>query len=206
MADGAVFENEVIGRERHTGRLDIVGSGNRVEFEADVRSAMNITILGDGNRVTIGLGSYSAGHLHIEAHGARFELGEYASINDASFHMHEAGLIRIGARCAIAQHVWVTISDMHPIYDMATGERINPAADVIVEDDAWVGFRAVLLKGAHIGRGAVVGACSTVGGEVGPNCLAMGSPARVIREGVAWSWDFQTDTDPAKSGMAATAV
>jgi virginiamycin A acetyltransferase len=51
---------------------------------------------------------------------------------------------------------------------------------IIVGDDVWIGAGAVLLDGAVIGRGAVVGALSLVRGEVEPYAIVAGSPARRI--------------------------
>jgi acetyltransferase-like isoleucine patch superfamily enzyme len=50
--------------------------------------------------------------------------------------------------------------------------------DVIIEGDVWIGTRAVILKGVHIGRGAVVGAGSVVRRRVPPYSLVSGNPAR----------------------------
>lgn len=52
--------------------------------------------------------------------------------------------------------------------------------DIIIEEDAWIGARVTLLAGAHIGRGAVIGANSLVNKEVPPYAVAVGSPARII--------------------------
>ncbi len=53
-----------------------------------------------------------------------------------------------------------------------------------VEDGALIGIRAVVLNGATIGRGSLIGAGALVteGKEIPPNCLAVGAPARVVRE------------------------
>lgn len=53
-------------------------------------------------------------------------------------------------------------------------------ADIIVEEDVWIGAHCTLLAGAHIGRGAIVGACSLVNKDVKPYSVVVGSPARVI--------------------------
>lgn len=50
----------------------------------------------------------------------------------------------------------------------------------IVEEGVWIGTRCTLLSGAHIGRGAVIGACSLVNKEIPPYAVAVGSPAKVI--------------------------
>ena len=52
--------------------------------------------------------------------------------------------------------------------------------DVVVEEGCWIGASVSLLSGAHICRGAVVGACSMVNKEIPPYAVAVGSPARII--------------------------
>ena len=53
-----------------------------------------------------------------------------------------------------------------------------------VGDGALIGINAVILNGAKIGAGSLVGANSLVaeGKEIPPGVLAVGSPARVVRE------------------------
>jgi virginiamycin A acetyltransferase len=48
-----------------------------------------------------------------------------------------------------------------------------------VGDDSWIGAGCVLLDGAHLGRGCVVGALSLVSGALDEYSLARGRPARV---------------------------
>ncbi len=47
--------------------------------------------------------------------------------------------------------------------------------------NVWIGMRAIVLKGATIGDGAVIAAGSVVTGDIPGNVLAGGVPARVIR-------------------------
>jgi acetyltransferase-like isoleucine patch superfamily enzyme len=54
------------------------------------------------------------------------------------------------------------------------------SAPVVIEDDAWIGFNASVLKGVKIGRGAVVGACSVVTKDVLPYEVVVGNPARPV--------------------------
>lgn len=59
--------------------------------------------------------------------------------------------------------------------------RINDVeTDIIVEEDVWIGAKVTLLAGAHIGRGAVIGASSLVNKEVPPYAVAVGSPTRIV--------------------------
>ena len=79
---------------------------------------------------------------------------------------------------------------MHGIFDLATGERINLARDVMIGDHVWIGASARLLKGAAIGNGSIVGANSVVTGRFPENVALAGNPARIVREGVRWSHTF----------------
>lgn len=63
----------------------------------------------------------------------------------------------------------------------------NSYKDVIVEEDVWIGINVTLLSGAHIGRGAIIGACSVVTKEVPPYAVVVGNPAKVIK--FKWSID-----------------
>ena len=63
----------------------------------------------------------------------------------------------------------------------------NEYKDIIVEEDVWIGINVTLLAGAHIGRGAIIGACSIVTKEIPPYAVALGNPAKVIK--FKWSID-----------------
>ena len=58
-----------------------------------------------------------------------------------------------------------------------TGNR----GDTVIGNDVWIGLEAMLLPGARIGDGAIVGARAVVAGEVPPYAVAIGNPARVAR-------------------------
>jgi chloramphenicol O-acetyltransferase type B len=58
---------------------------------------------------------------------------------------------------------------------------------VVIEDDVWIGTRAVILHGVTVGRGAVVGAGAVVTRSVPPYAIVAGNPARVVR--LRWSVD-----------------
>jgi maltose O-acetyltransferase len=55
-------------------------------------------------------------------------------------------------------------------------------AKVTIEQDAWIGTRAVILKGVRIGRGAIVGAGAVVSKDVPPFAVVGGAPARELRK------------------------
>jgi carbonic anhydrase/acetyltransferase-like protein (isoleucine patch superfamily) len=170
--------------------LRIEGDDNVVEIGEGARLTLNLAIIGDGARIEIGRGCQLNGFAAIRSSGAVLVFGAGTTMVNGSLQLHEAGEIRIGEDCMIANQVYVSLSDVHPIHDRTTGERINPAASVHVGDHVWLGLRCMVMKGSRIGRGAVVAAGAVVSGEVPDHAIAAGVPARVVRENVEWRRDF----------------
>ena len=52
---------------------------------------------------------------------------------------------------------------------------------VIIGNNVETGSNAVVLPGVTIGDNSTVGACSVVNKDIPPNCVAVGSPARVVK-------------------------
>jgi len=96
----------------------------------------------------------------------------------AAARVHIGDHVTVGANCTILD------TDFHPLE--VGRRRLDPpsgaAAEVTIEDDVFLGTQALILKGTHIGRGAVIGAGSVVAGEIPPGVVAAGNPARVLRE------------------------
>lgn len=109
--------------------------------------------------------------------GDNCSLGHMLSLNVAE-------RIRIGNYVRIGGLVAISDSDGHPIdkIDRRTKpfprESIKP---VTIDDDVWIGRNVIILKGVHIGEGAIVGAGSVVTKDVPPRSIVGGNPARVIR-------------------------
>ncbi|MCB8875266.1 acetyltransferase [Acidisoma silvae] len=55
-----------------------------------------------------------------------------------------------------------------------------------MEDGVWLGEEVAVMKGAVIGAGSAVGFRSVVTTTIPPNSLAVGIPARVIRDRITW--------------------
>jgi len=60
---------------------------------------------------------------------------------------------------------------------------------VIIEDDVWIGFGAIILSGVKIGKGSVIAAGSLVIKDIEPYCIYGGVPAKQI------ATRFQNETD-----------
>ncbi len=54
--------------------------------------------------------------------------------------------------------------------------------DIVIGNDVWIGYEAVILSGVHIGDGAVIGTRAVVTKDVPPYTIVGGVPAKIIRK------------------------
>lgn len=67
-----------------------------------------------------------------------------------------------------------------PFSILAPSHINDKSADIIVEEDCWIGTGAIILAGAHVGRGSVIGAGSIVTKDIPPYAVVVGNPAKII--------------------------
>jgi acetyltransferase-like isoleucine patch superfamily enzyme len=109
--------------------------------------------------------------------------------------------ITIGRDCRIASDVWMFDSSGHPADPEARLAGLPPSPEdvrpIVVEDKVWIGSRSVIFPGVTIGRGSIIAAASVVTGDVPPNTLVAGNPARKVRSLVVAR--AVTDGEPARA-------
>jgi acetyltransferase-like isoleucine patch superfamily enzyme len=68
--------------------------------------------------------------------------------------------------------------------EIGTPMRKQPhrSAPIAIGDDVWISANVTILKGVTIGSGAVIGAGAVVTHDIPPLAIAVGAPARVIRQ------------------------
>lgn len=169
------------------GTISIGGHRNIVNIASGC-TLLNLKItLGSDCRIDLGQDSRLAAIDIVALGKGRVSIGQNCQFTWGSrFLLHEAGAISVGAECLIASGTLFTVSDMHSILDLDTGERINPARDIVVEDHVWIGLQANVLKGVRIGTGSVVAMGSIVTQDIPAHSLAAGVPARVVRSRIGW--------------------
>ncbi|PIE71834.1 MAG: acetyltransferase [Deltaproteobacteria bacterium] len=86
----------------------------------------------------------------------------------------------IGDNCMLASGAYITDSDWHGIYDRSL--PIGTSKPVHLAPNVWLGDSAIVCKGVSIGENSIIGAGAVVVGDIPPNVIAAGNPARVIRE------------------------
>ncbi len=104
------------------------------------------------------------------------ELGDNVVINRAVLLDGRGGRLSLGNNVDIAQEVaiWTLGHDAHDDQHRPVG------GPVTIEDYVWIGHRAIILPGVHIGRGAVIGAGAVVTKDVPAMAIVGGVPAKFI--------------------------
>lgn len=118
-------------------------------------------------------------------------VGKYTYGGLRVINYNENERLRIGSYCSIAQEVTFILNADHRTDTISTfpfkvkvlGESLEGTSkgDIIVADDVWIGYRATILSGVHIGQGAVIAAGAVVTKDVPPYAIVGGVPARVIK-------------------------
>lgn len=119
--------------------------------------------------------------IRTNEHGASIIIGNNVGMSGCTISAHKS--ITIGDRVLIGSGALIMDSDAHSLDAAArrTGAG-GEAKPVVIEDDVFVGARAIILKGVRLGRGAIVGAGAVVSKNVPEYCIVAGNPARVVRQ------------------------
>ncbi|MDP2361557.1 MAG: acyltransferase [bacterium] len=88
----------------------------------------------------------------------------------------------------IGENVWLTAGTLLLNHDGAIAmlnragrtDLVNVVGRIVIEDDVFVGTRAVIMPGVRVGRGSVVAAGALVTRDVPPDSVVGGVPAKVI--------------------------
>lgn len=112
--------------------------------------------------------------------------GKGLSLNENSYIGRNTFLaldekITIGKNVMIGPQVMIFTANHGLHKNLPMIQQPTTKAPVTIEDDVWVGARAILLPGVHLGKGCVIGAGAIVSRSVEPYAIVGGIPARHIR-------------------------
>ena len=112
-------------------------------------------------------------------------LSEHTKIRRGLFIINDTGKFVLKKYSAIAINCTIITGNHTPTvgipHIILGSSHINDKeTDIIVEEEVWIGANCTLLSNTHIGRGAIIGACSLVNKEIPPYAVAVGSPAKII--------------------------
>ena len=161
-----VGKNTVLNRVQ----IRVRGNNNIIRFGDNICFGNNCSFWLEGNNILISIGNDTTfSHaVHFCAQEDRME-------------------INVGEDCMFANNIIVRTSDSHPIYDIKTNERLNPAASVRIGNHVWIAPRSIIMKKADIGDGCIVGSNTMVNKSVPANALVVGMPASIVKQDIKWT-------------------
>ena len=162
-----------------------------INAQLHIRSAARVPLsvrlvgrirLRGGGRIEFGHGVSLVGSIvpiEIFSHeGALISIGDDTFINyGSSISAHKQ--VKIGHDCLLGHYT--RISDNHE-HGVDHRDVVPPSAPVTIGDHVWIGSMVIILPGVSIGDYAAIGAGSVVTKDIPANCLAVGNPARVVRQ------------------------
>jgi len=102
--------------------------------------------------------------------------------------------IQVGRKCMISHSVTLMDYDGHylsyegMIQESAQVGNINigRGAEIVIEDNVWIGTNVTILKGVRVGEGSVVASGAVVTRSIPKYSLVAGNPSAVVKTGVEW--------------------
>lgn len=114
---------------------------------------------------------------HYPVNGDRLAIGRFCSIAcGARFLMNSAN----HAMGSLSTYVFPIFYEEWD-HGMVVTEAWDNRGDILIGNDVWIGYEAVILSGVTIGDGAIVAARSVVTKDVPPYTIVGGVPAKPIR-------------------------
>lgn len=172
----------------HRCRVTVSGSNNVLEIGPGAM-LWNVHIQLTGTNLICRIGARTrvrGGTLIVTDQHSRLEIGDMTTMTGPMLVAQGGCSVTLGQDCMVAYGSDIRCSDGHSVIDRATGESLNPAADVRIGNHVWIGIHSQILKGITIADHAIVAARSVVTRPVPGGTIVAGNPAKAIRDGVTW--------------------
>jgi acetyltransferase-like isoleucine patch superfamily enzyme len=111
--------------------------------------------------------------------GSNIEIGDHFFAN-FNFTALDCGKIKIGDHVQIGPNVGLYTPE-HPLDIEQRRAWLETAGPITIEDDVWIGGGVTVLGDVTIGARSVIGAGSVVTKSIPADCIAVGSPCRVVK-------------------------
>lgn len=150
----------------------------RVSPLADIEDSVR------GSRIVLGARAVVDAFVKIKPAGGSGDvyIGARTVVNSGCV-LYTGNGIRIGDDVAIAANcTFAPVNHEYRRRDVPIREQgFRPSkGGIVVEDDVWIGANCVILDGAVLRRGCVIGAGSVVRGEVAAYSINAGQPLKVV--------------------------
>jgi fatty-acyl-CoA synthase len=116
----------------------------------------------------------------VAANDARIEIGAGSGVGIGTV-VNAGEDVLVGRGSLIAGYCTLNASDHGAEAGVPMRQQRFVHAPIRIFDDVWLGTHVTVTRGARIGPGAIVSAGSVVSGDLPPNAVTQGQPARVIK-------------------------
>lgn len=113
-------------------------------------------------------------------YGTHVTIGPRTFINMGLTALDVAPIV-IGADCQIGPHVQL-LTATHPVEPEPRRDKVEGAKPITIGDNVWLGGGVIICPGVTIGDNSVIGAGAVVTRDIPANTVAVGNPARIVRE------------------------
>ena len=173
--------------------LPAIESGVRVAYAGNVRLGKQV-YLDRGVYLHALPGGISIGDNSFVMHHTMLHVFNFRNLPQAGItigkncFLGEYNVVRGQGGVSIGNDVYtgpmvqiVAVNHVYRDLDRPIREQGITARGIVIEDDVWLGAGAVVLDGVTIGRGSVIGAGAVVAGDIPPYSLAVGTPAKAVK-------------------------
>ena len=112
-------------------------------------------------------------------YGSNISIGARTFVN-YNLTALDVAAITIGEDCQIGPNVQL-LTPTHPLEPGPRRDKLEAARPIVVGDNVWLGGGAIVLPGVTVGDNAVIGAGAVVTKDLPANVVAVGNPARPVR-------------------------
>ncbi|MEU2597827.1 sugar O-acetyltransferase [Streptomyces hirsutus] len=113
-------------------------------------------------------------------YGSNITIGARTFVNYNLTALDVAAIV-IGEDCQIGPSVQL-LTPTHPVEPQPRRDKLEAAQPITIGDNVWIGGGAIVLAGVTIGDNSVIGAGAVVTKDVPANVVAVGNPARPVRD------------------------
>lgn len=158
-----IILSNIIPRSNLANRLRPIllrSAGIKIGEKTDIYKGIEVAPIGGSRYLTIGKRVFINSNVRFQC----LQGGEILIGDD----------VQIGPRCQFE-----TLN--HTLHYEKNKQRKSHYKPIIVENNAWIGARAIILQGVTVGEGSIVAAGAVVTKNVPPNTVVGGVPAKHIK-------------------------
>lgn len=182
--------NQLTFLQKIKNKIKIIGENNKIVVDNNKSlkiSKTKIIIKGSNNTLHIKSGvKINGSFLEIVGDDCSIIIGENSIIGDGCYlSAKEKNItLTIGKECMLSRNAKLMTSDGHPVFQ--EGTIINSAKNITLGYKVWIADDVTVLKGVEIGNDSVIGIGSVLTKSTPAFSIAVGNPAKVVKEGISW--------------------